>query len=69
VSKSYLCKNMKVVAEYMKYKDNNLRGPNDSVTMEGYRYMVAGEKHCCVKRPAAGGKPWTHGTSRKAPAA
>ncbi|XP_025791257.1 uncharacterized protein LOC112872392 [Panicum hallii] len=55
VSKSYLCKNTKVVAEYMKHKDNNL--PFDPVTMEGYRYMVAGEKRC-LKRPAAGGKPW-----------
>jgi len=57
VSKSYLRKNTKVVAEYMKHKDNNLR-PFDPVTMEGYRYMVAGEKYCCVKRAAAGGKPW-----------
>ncbi|RLM58981.1 hypothetical protein C2845_PM18G12330 [Panicum miliaceum] len=55
VSKSYLCKNTKVVAEYMKHKDNNL--PFDPVTMEGYRYMVAGEIRC-LKRPAAGGKPW-----------
>jgi len=55
VSKSYLSKNTKVVAEYMKHTDNN---PGDPETMEGYRYMVAGEKHCCVKRPAAGGKPW-----------
>ncbi|XP_039822930.1 uncharacterized protein LOC120685172 [Panicum virgatum] len=58
VSKSYLCKNTKVVAEYMKHKDNNLGEPFDPVTMEGYRYMVAGEKYCRVKRPAAGGKPW-----------
>ena len=58
VSKSYLCKNTKVVAEYMKHKDNNLGEPFDPVTMEGYRYMVAGEKYCCVKRAAAGGKPW-----------
>ncbi|CAD6255697.1 unnamed protein product [Miscanthus lutarioriparius] len=45
VSKSYLCKNMKVIAEYMKHKDNLLRS-FDPVTMEGYKYMVAGEKYC-----------------------
>jgi len=58
VSKSYLSKNTKVVAEYMKHMDNNIGEPFDPVTMEGYRYMVAGEKYCRVKRPAAGGKPW-----------
>jgi len=58
VSKSYLSKNTKVVAEYMKHTDNNLGQPFDPVTMEGYRYMVAGEKYCRVKRPAAGGKQW-----------
>ena len=44
VSKSYLSKNTKVVAEYMKHKDNNLGEPFDPVTMEGYRYMVAGRE-------------------------
>ena len=58
VTKSYLSKNTKVVAEYMKHMDNNLGEPFDPVTMEGYRYMVAGEKYCRVKRPAAGGKLW-----------
>ena len=56
VSKSYLCKNMKVIAEYMKHKDNLLRS-FDPVTMEGYKYMVAGEKYC-TKRP--GRMPWYH---------
>ena len=58
VTKSYLSKNTKVVAEYMKHKENKLGEPFDPVTMEGYRYMVAGEKYCRVKRPAAGSKPW-----------
>ncbi|CAL4990669.1 unnamed protein product [Urochloa decumbens] len=48
VSKSYLGKNVKVIVEYMK-KDNKLE-PFDPVTMEGYSYMVAGEKYS-VKRP------------------
>ncbi|CAD6255699.1 unnamed protein product [Miscanthus lutarioriparius] len=56
VSKSYLCKNMKVIAEYMKHKDNLLRS-FDPVTMEGYKYMVAGEKYC-TKLP--GRTPWYH---------
>ncbi|XP_034568616.1 uncharacterized protein [Setaria viridis] len=54
VSKSYLGKNVKVIAEYMQYIDNKLVA-FDPVTMEGYRYMVAGEKHC-VNRP--GHTPW-----------
>ncbi|CAO1940440.1 unnamed protein product [Urochloa humidicola] len=54
VSMSYLCKNMKVIAEYMKHKDNLLEHSNP-VTMEGYRYMVVGEKYC-IKRP--GSTPW-----------
>ncbi|XP_034570096.1 uncharacterized protein [Setaria viridis] len=54
VSKSYLGKNVKVVADYMQYIDNKLV-TFDPVTMEGYRYMVAGEKHC-VNRP--GHTPW-----------
>ncbi|XP_034570053.1 uncharacterized protein [Setaria viridis] len=54
VSKSYLCKNMKVIAEYMEHKDNPLV-PFNPVTMEGYRYMVAGERYC-VNRPRR--TPW-----------
>ncbi|CAD6253204.1 unnamed protein product [Miscanthus lutarioriparius] len=53
VSKEYLCKNVKVVADYMRHKDN-LLVPFDPVTMEGYRYMVAGEKYCIGKRRPAG---------------
>ncbi|CAL4990685.1 unnamed protein product [Urochloa decumbens] len=49
VSKSYLDKNVKVIVEYMK-KDSGLE-PFDPVTMEGYSYMVDGEKYC-VKRPS-----------------
>ncbi|XP_066342268.1 uncharacterized protein [Miscanthus floridulus] len=51
VSKSYLNKNMKVIAEYMQ-QENNLQqpGPFNPVTMEGYKYMVAGEKYC-IKHP------------------
>ncbi|CAN6226809.1 unnamed protein product [Urochloa humidicola] len=48
VSKSYRDKNVKVIVEYMK-KDSGLE-PFDPVTMEGYSYMVDGEKYC-VKRP------------------
>ncbi|RCV39649.1 hypothetical protein SETIT_8G240500v2 [Setaria italica] len=54
VSKSYLGKNVKVIAEYMHYIDNKLVA-FDPVTMESYRYMVAGDKHC-VNRP--GQTPW-----------
>uniref|UniRef100_K3ZLL2 DUF4220 domain-containing protein n=1 Tax=Setaria italica TaxID=4555 RepID=K3ZLL2_SETIT len=54
VSKSYLGKNVKVIAEYMQHIDNRLVVFNP-VTMEGYQYMVAGEKHC-VNRP--GHTPW-----------
>ncbi|KAG2611148.1 hypothetical protein PVAP13_4KG137000 [Panicum virgatum] len=54
VSMPYLCKNMKVINEYMQHKDN-LLAALDPVTMEGYRYMVAGEK-CWVMRP--GCRPW-----------
>ncbi|OEL25335.1 hypothetical protein BAE44_0013647 [Dichanthelium oligosanthes] len=50
VSKTYLGKNAKVIAEYMQHKDNQLVAFNP-VTMEGYRYLVAGEKYC-VKRGA-----------------
>ncbi|KAF8738581.1 hypothetical protein HU200_013953 [Digitaria exilis] len=45
VSKSYIGENVKVIIQYMK-KDNKLE-PFDPVTMEGYKYMVAGEKYCC----------------------
>ncbi|XP_034569670.1 uncharacterized protein [Setaria viridis] len=56
VSKSYLGKNVKVVADYMQYIAHNSKlGPLDPVTMEGYRYMVAGEKQC-FNRP--GQMPW-----------
>uniref|UniRef100_K3ZM44 DUF4220 domain-containing protein n=1 Tax=Setaria italica TaxID=4555 RepID=K3ZM44_SETIT len=54
VSKSYHGKNVKVIAEYMQHIDNKLVA-FDPVTMEGYRYMVAGEKHC-VNQP--GHTPW-----------
>ncbi|CAL4982567.1 unnamed protein product [Urochloa decumbens] len=54
VSVSCLGKNVKVIAEYMQYIDNKLVA-FDPVTMKGYRYMVAGEKHC-VNRP--GRTPW-----------
>ncbi|CAL5077706.1 unnamed protein product [Urochloa decumbens] len=54
VSKSYLGKNVKVIAEYMQYIDNKLVA-FDPVTMEGYRYMVDGERHCVNRR---GRTPW-----------
>ncbi|XP_034570095.1 uncharacterized protein [Setaria viridis] len=54
VSKSYLGKNVKVIAEYMQYIDNKVVA-FDPVTREGYRYMVAGEKHCINRR---GRTPW-----------
>jgi hypothetical protein len=55
VSKSYIRKNMKVIAEYVEYKDNTLMPPFNPVTMRGYRYLVAGERYC-VNRP--GCTPW-----------
>ncbi|KAJ1277158.1 hypothetical protein BS78_05G273300 [Paspalum vaginatum] len=48
VSKSNLSKSVKVIADYMKYKDNLLVS-FDPVTMQGYSYLVAGEKHCVSK--------------------
>nr|TKW01761.1 hypothetical protein SEVIR_8G200000v2 [Setaria viridis] len=54
VSKSYHGKDVKVIAEYIQHIDNKLVA-FDPVTMEGYRYMVAGEKHC-VNQP--GHTPW-----------
>ncbi|KAF8659607.1 hypothetical protein HU200_058361 [Digitaria exilis] len=45
VSKCYIGKNVKVVAEYMQYIDNKLVD-FDPMTMGGYRYIIAGEKHC-----------------------
>ncbi|RCV39647.1 hypothetical protein SETIT_8G240400v2 [Setaria italica] len=54
VSKSYLGKNVKMIAEYMHHIDNKLVA-FDPATMEGYRYMVAGEKHCINRRGRA---PW-----------
>ncbi|CAO2142906.1 unnamed protein product [Urochloa humidicola] len=54
VSKSYLSKKVKVITDYMQHVDN-LVVPFDPVTMEGYQYMVAGEKHC-INRP--GRTPW-----------
>ncbi|CAO2142882.1 unnamed protein product [Urochloa humidicola] len=54
VSKSYLGKNAKVIADYMQYIDNKQVAFNP-MTMEGCQYMVAGEKHC-VNRP--GRTPW-----------
>jgi hypothetical protein len=55
VSRSYLSKNMRVIANYMQHghkkdKDNDLPGSFDPVTMEGYKYIVAGEKYC-IKSP------------------
>ncbi|RCV39667.1 hypothetical protein SETIT_8G242100v2 [Setaria italica] len=52
VSKSYLCKKVKVIAEYMQqqHKDN-LAVPFDPVIMEGYRYIVAGEKYYMKRWP------------------
>ncbi|KAJ1254340.1 hypothetical protein BS78_05G271700 [Paspalum vaginatum] len=42
-SRSYLFKNVKVIHEYMmRHQDKKF----DPVTMEGCRYMVAGEKYC-----------------------
>ncbi|CAO1940180.1 unnamed protein product [Urochloa humidicola] len=51
VSKSYISKKVKVIADYMQqeHKEDNLQVPFDPVTMEGYRYIVAGEKYC-IKR-------------------
>lgn len=59
VSKSYLCREVKVIAEYMQHKDN-LLVPFDPVTMQGYSYIVDGEKYCVVakKQPADGRTPW-----------
>ncbi|KAF8687760.1 hypothetical protein HU200_042695 [Digitaria exilis] len=54
VSKSHIGKNVKVIAEYMQYIDNKLVAFN-AETMEGYRYMVAGEKQCVNRR---GRTPW-----------
>jgi hypothetical protein len=62
VSKSYLNKNMKVIAEYMENVDNLQPGSFDPVTMEGYKYMVAGEKYC-IKRSSR--KPWYKEESSK----
>jgi hypothetical protein len=55
VSRSYLSKNMRVIAKYMQHehkkdKDNGLPGSFDPATMEGYKYIVAGEKYC-IKSP------------------
>ncbi|KAJ1277096.1 hypothetical protein BS78_05G268000 [Paspalum vaginatum] len=55
MSKSNLSKSVKVIADYMKYKDNLLVS-FDPVTMQGYRYMVAGEKYC-VSKPSEP-TPW-----------
>ncbi|KAJ1254339.1 hypothetical protein BS78_K080600 [Paspalum vaginatum] len=55
VSKSNLSKNVKVIVDYIKYKDNPTVS-FDPVTMQGYRYLVAGEKHC-VSKPSEG-MPW-----------
>ncbi|RCV39666.1 hypothetical protein SETIT_8G242000v2 [Setaria italica] len=66
VSKSYVCKKVKVIAEYMQqqhYNDNLLAVPFDPVTMEGYRYIVAGEKYCIKRRP--GCTPWYKGGDLK----
>jgi len=57
VSRSYLSKNMRVIDKYMegehkKDKDNDLPGSFDPVTMEGYKYVVAGEKYCITKSHA-----------------
>ncbi|KAF8666486.1 hypothetical protein HU200_053599 [Digitaria exilis] len=54
VSKCYIGKNVKVIAEYMQYIDNKLVD-FDPVTMGGYRYIIAGEKHCVNRR---GHIPW-----------
>ncbi|XP_034569982.1 uncharacterized protein [Setaria viridis] len=62
VSKSYLCKKVKVIAEYMRHNDN-LPVPFNPVTMEGYRYMVAGEKYCVNRQP--GSKLWYKGDGLK----
>ncbi|XP_004979629.2 uncharacterized protein LOC101757140 [Setaria italica] len=62
VSKSYLCKKVKVIAEYMRHNDN-LPVPFNPVTMEGYRYMVAGEKYCVNRQPV--GKLWYKGDGLK----
>ncbi|CAL4982576.1 unnamed protein product [Urochloa decumbens] len=53
VSKSYLSKKVKVIAEYMQQEhiEDNRPVPFDPVSMEGYRYIVAGEKYCIKRRP------------------
>jgi len=55
VSRSYLSKNMRVIDKYMQHlhnmdNNNNLMRSFDPVTMEGYKYMVAGEKYCIKSR-------------------
>lgn len=62
VSKSYLNKNMKAIAEYMEHVDNLQLGCFDLVTMKGYKYMVAGDKYC-INRP--GRKLWYNEDSLK----
>ncbi|CAN6226764.1 unnamed protein product [Urochloa humidicola] len=54
VSKSYVGKNAKVIADYMQYIDNK-QVAFDPVTMEGCQYMMAGEKYC-INQP--GRTPW-----------
>ncbi|KAJ1276686.1 hypothetical protein BS78_05G233600 [Paspalum vaginatum] len=54
-STSQLSKNVKVISEYMQRKEN-LPGAFNPVTMQGYRYMVAGERYCVKRRP--GRTPW-----------
>ncbi|CAN6373683.1 unnamed protein product [Urochloa humidicola] len=52
VSKTYLSKKVKVIADYMEqeHSEDNLLVPFDPVTMKGYRYIVAGEKYCTNRR-------------------
>ncbi|KAJ1277201.1 hypothetical protein BS78_05G276800 [Paspalum vaginatum] len=47
VSKSNLSKNVTVIADYMLHVENLVEPPFDPVTMEGYRYIAAGEKYLC----------------------
>ncbi|WVZ49992.1 hypothetical protein U9M48_001293 [Paspalum notatum var. saurae] len=55
-STSQRSKNVKVISEYMQ-RIENLPGAFNPVTMQGYRYMVAGERYC-VKRRRPGRTPW-----------
>lgn len=54
-----LCQNVKLIADYMKH-EHNLPVPgqkHDPVTMEGYRYVVGGERRQKEKENSNGARP------------